>query len=93
MVAVFNIEGANVGVLCMILAFLFVYQNTSAPVAWMYAAETTIDAGMGVCIATLFGTILLLSLTCPFLMQTASFGPNGMFLLFGGLSVLAVIYV
>lgn len=68
MVAVFNLEGINTGVLCMILLFKLIYLNTSGPITWMYAAETTIDAGMGICLGVLWGTVLVLSLVCPIMM-------------------------
>ena len=48
MVAVFSIEGSNTGVLCMLVLFFIVYNNTTGVVAWVYATETTIDSAMGV---------------------------------------------
>jgi len=92
MVAIFNIEGSNVGVVTMIILFSFAYQNTSGPVAWMYAAETTIDAGMGICLLTLWGTVFVLSLICPIVMDPDSLGPNNTFFIFSGLSVLGATY-
>ena len=40
-VAIFNIKHMNYGVLACIMMFKFAYDNTSGPVAWLYAAETT----------------------------------------------------
>ena len=76
----------------MVLLFLVVYQNTSGPVAWLYAAETTIDTGLGICVLALFGTVFIMSLICPVLMSTDSIGPSNTFFIFAGLSVLGAIY-
>ena len=92
-VAIFNIYEINLGVVTMILLFIFVYQNTSGPVAWVYASETTIDAGMGICLLTLWGTVLVLSIVCPIIMDPESLGPNGTFFILSGLSVFGCIYV
>ena len=76
----------------MVLLFLIVYQNTSGPVAWLYAAETTIDTGLGVCVLALFGTVFIMSIICPILMSNDSIGPSNTFFIFAGLSVLGAIY-
>jgi Na+/melibiose symporter-like transporter len=62
------IQHNSTGVICCVLAFLCVEKNTSGPVAWLYAAETTIDAALGICLFTLWGTVVILSETCPILM-------------------------
>jgi len=93
MVAYFHNTGNNNGMLAMILLFLFVYQNTSGPVAWLYAAETTIDVALGICLLTLWGTVFCLSLATPVLMNKDSLGSSGVFNLFGGLSIVGCIYV
>ena len=69
MVGVFGKEGDDTGVVVMIFAFLFVYQNTSGPACWLYAAETANDAALGICLLTLWGTVFILSQVCPILME------------------------
>lgn len=91
-VATFNIEGIDIGVVIMVLVFIFVYQNTSGPVAWIYASETTIDAGMGICILTLWGTVTVLSIVCPIIMDPDSIGPNATFFILGGISIFGALY-
>ena len=51
------------------MLFLLSYENTSGPVALLYATETTIDAALGICLLTLWGTVFVLSLVCPILMS------------------------
>jgi len=70
----FDIKGNNDGVLIMTIVFLIVYENTSGPLAWLYAAETVIDVALGVCLLTLWGTVFVLSLVCPSLMSKDSIG-------------------
>ena len=74
MVGVYGKEGNDKGVVLMIFAFLFVYQNTSGPIAWLYAAETTIEAALGFCIFVLWGTVFVLSLICPILFKDEYLG-------------------
>jgi len=88
----FNNAGNNNGVIGCILIFLCVYQNTSGPVAWLYAAETTIDAALGLCLFTLWGTVTILSLTCPILMEDTVIGPSNTFFLLSGLAVFGSMY-
>ena len=71
MVAIFTITGVNAGVLIMICFFLFVYQNSSGPIAWVYAAETCCDVGLAVSLNTLWGTVLILQLSTQPLMDSA----------------------
>lgn len=88
----FNNAGNSTGVIGCVLLFLCVYQNTSGPVAWLYAAETTIDAALGICLFTLWGTVVVLSETCPILMEDTVIGPSNTFFLLAGLAVFGSMY-
>ena len=68
--AIFTITGADYGVLAMLCSFLLIYQNTSGPVAWAYAAETCCDVSPGVSLLVLYSVVLLLSLTTNSLMDS-----------------------
>lgn len=89
-IGVLNNNEQNTGVLVMLLLFLVIYQNTSGPVAWLYAAETNIDAALGVCLLVLWGTVFILSLVCPILMSTPDDGGIGPSNVFFMLSIMAV---
>ena len=65
---------SDFGSIGFILVFLIVYQCSSGPVAWLYAAETTIEAALGLCVFVLWGTVFLLSLICPILFQDSVLG-------------------
>ena len=83
-------------VLAGLLVFLFVYQNTSSSVAWIYTTETGIDAGLGFCLFTLWGTVFVLSLVCPLLMsdpEDGGIGQSNVFFMLGGFAIVAVFYV
>jgi hypothetical protein len=89
---ILNNANESTGVICCVLAFLVVYQNTSGPVAWLYAAETTIDAALGLCLFTLWGTVVILSETCPILMEDSVIGPSNTFFLLSAFGVLGSMY-
>jgi len=74
------------------LLFTMIYQQTSGPVAWVYAAETTIDAGMGIVLLTLWGTVLVLSIVCPIIMDPRSLGPSATFFILAGISLFGAAY-
>ena len=92
MIAYFAEIENNQGVLLSLLGFLLIYQTTSGPVAWLYALETTIDAALGICIFTLWGTTTVLAFVCPILLSEDHLGPTNVFAIFSGLSVLGSIY-
>lgn len=93
MIAIYNNRGNSTGIIVMMNLFMVAYQTTSGPVAWVYAAETNIDAALGFSILTLWGTVLVLSLVVPNIMNDSSLGPTNTFYLFAAFAVLAVIYV
>lgn len=79
--------------LALILSFLFVYQNSSGPLAWVYAAETTAESAMGFVLLTLWGSVMVLTLVCPPLMAEGSLGPSPVFFIFSGLSFIATVFI
>ena len=89
-VAMFDILNSDIGVLVSLLLFQVVFQTTSGPVAWLYAAETTVDAALGLCLLTLWGVTLILSIICPIMMATV--GEVPMFFIFSGLSLFGMLY-
>ena len=89
---IFNLLGLDNAMLGMILLFNVVYQNTSGPVAWLYATETTIETALGTCLLTLWGTVFILSLVCPVIMAEDALGPSGTFFIFSGLSIFGALY-
>ena len=58
----------NIGVLIGMFCFVLVYMNTTGPMCWIYAAETTIDVSLGFCLATLYMWVVVLSLGSPIVM-------------------------
>ena len=90
----FNNNNDNTAALVMTLSFLVVYQNTSGPLAWVYCAETCIDASLGLCLLVLWTTVLGLTLVCPTLMdEDSTFGPSNVFFTFGATSLLGTVFV
>ena len=92
LVGIFIITDNDYGVLAGILLFLFVYQNSSGPIAYAYATETCCDAALGMCILTLYLTVLVLSLSTEPMMDSA-LQPQGVFFLFAILSLCAFFFL
>ena len=70
----------------MILSFLAFYQWTNGGIVWLYSSEVACDTALSIGMLMLWGTILLLSLTTNYLMQSA-LNPWGVFWLLGGISI------
>ena len=72
---------------------MFAYGMTTGPVALVYAAETTIDAGIGIVFLMLYASIFVLTLVCPMLMdKQSSFGPVKSFVSFAAISILGALF-
>lgn len=67
----FAYENFSLWVAIMMMCFILTYQITNGPVIWLYTSEVVVDTALGVCIFTLWGTVLVLSLTTNFLMNSA----------------------
>lgn len=82
-------------VLTFLLIFIFIYQNSSGPVAWLYFTETCVDSAMGVTLAVLWFTVYILSLITPILMnepKDGGIGPQNVFFMFSGLCFSGTVY-
>jgi hypothetical protein len=62
LVGLLTIYKVNYGVLVFMCLFIVVYEFTSGPLAWIYAAETCPDVSLGICTYTLYFTVFILSL-------------------------------
>jgi len=91
-VIVFSLLKIDLGVVIMIIMFIFSYNMSSGPLCWMYSTETMIDVGLGICLGTLLLTNFVLTLACPILMNKNSLGPNAVFGLFSVSCFLGVLY-
>ena len=92
-VSIFNMQGLETGVVIMTMTFMIPYQLTTGPITYIYATETIIDAGMGIVMPALFGTIFVLSLVCPIIIDPNNLGPNATFFILSGLSFAGFLYV
>lgn len=91
-IATFILTGFDVGIIVMICVFIFLYANTTGPIAWVYSAETCTDIGLGVCLLTLWAVVLIEVLFVPTLMNTA-IEASGVFYLFSIFSFIAAIFI
>jgi len=88
----FIIIGFDIGIVAMICIFIWIYANTTGPIAWVYSAETCTDIGQGVCLFTLWAVVLIEVLIVPMLMSSA-LQPQGVFFLFAGFSAVAAVFI
>jgi len=85
--------GNESGVLAGIFVFVLAFSMTSGPIAWVYAAETSVDVGLGFILMTLYGDVVVLSQICPILFEPQNFGPTGVFFMFSGFALVGLIFV
>ena len=77
----------------MIMLFMVVYSWTLAPVDWLYAAETTIDPGLGVIFFTHQITLLSFITVIPSMMDNAGpIGSKATFLTMGIISAIGGVF-
>lgn len=91
-VAYFDYVDQDTGIVVMILLFLTFYYNSTGPIAWMYAAETTIDVALGISLLVLWGSACILSIVSPILMDDDVMGPTNVFIMFSAFSVGGAVY-
>jgi hypothetical protein len=65
-----TIYEVNVGILVFLSMFLVMYNISTGPLAWMYAAETCCDVSLGVAIYALWFTVVILLLITEPLMDS-----------------------
>ena len=58
----------------------------------MYAAEVAVDTALGLCVLALFLSLLEKAITMEFMVHSAM-GPEGMFFLLGGITLLGAVFV
>jgi len=92
LVGILTIYKVNYGVLGFMCLFIVVYEFTSGPLAWIYAAETCNDVSLGICTYTLYLTVFFLSLVTEPLMDSV-IQPQGVFFMFGLFSACAVVFI
>ena len=72
--------------------FIFLFQATVGPLAWVYAAEITVDSANGLSITVLFFWGTIISLTFEY-MIFGPLGPHGTFLLFATICFIGFLWV
>ena len=52
------------------ISFIGTYEISNGPIIWLYVSEVVVDSALGLCIATLWGVVLIESLTTNYLMNS-----------------------
>lgn len=92
MIGAFILTGNNIGILIMICLFIWLYANTTGPLAWVYSAETCTEIGLGVCLLTLWAVVLIEVLTVLALMNSP-LEPSGVFFCFSAFSAMGAVFI
>jgi len=91
-VAVFQIYDMSIPLIIALCVFITSFQFSQGPIAWMYAAEVAVDTALGLCVLALFLSLLEKAITMEFMVHSAM-GPQGMFFLLGGITLLGAAFV
>ena len=91
-VAIFQIYDMSIPLIIALCVFITSFQFSQGPIAWMYAAEVAVDTALGLCILALFLSLLEKAITMEFMVHSAM-GPQGMFFLLGGITLLGALFV
>ncbi len=92
LIGVFILTGFDIGIVIMMCVFIWMYANTTGPIAWVYLAETCTDIGLGVGLLTLWAVVLIEVLFVPTLMNS-SIETSGVFFLFAAFSAVAAVFI
>ncbi len=92
LVAYFNYVSNGIGVIIGMNLFMMFYMNSSGTIAWTYAAETCVDAGIGVVIMSIYVNVIYLAIICPMILEPTVLGPSYVFLGMSALSFVGCIY-
>ena len=85
LVAYFNYVGNSLGIIIGMNMFMLFYINSSGPLAWTYAAETCVDAAIGIVIMCIYVNVIYLAIICPIIL---AYNPNYVFI---GMSLLSFV--
>lgn len=91
LIGVFTVQNLTTETVLFMVLFIITYQISNGPVIWLYVSEVVVDSALGLCIFTLYGTILILSLTTNFLISSA-LHQQGVFWLFGGITFIGAFF-
>lgn len=77
------------GMLTVILSF----QMSNGAMFFMYAAEVVVDSAIGLCLLVLMGWLVIESLVLETIFDIKAIGIKGVFIGFGGLQLLLLIFM
>lgn len=92
-VAIFQIYDMSIPLIVALCVFITSFQFSQGPIAWMYAAEVAVDTALGLCILALFLSLLEKAITMEFMVHAPAIGPQGMFFILGGITLLGAVFV
>jgi len=91
-VGVFQVYEMSIPLIIALCWFITSFQFSQGPIAWMYAAEVAVDTALGLCVLALFLSLLEKAITMEFMVHSAM-GPEGMFFLLGGITLVGAAFI
>jgi len=92
LIGVFKVTQLYIPCFIFILVFIAVFQLSQGSLSFIYVAEVTIDASVGLVMAGQFASMLLMTLTVEFLIAS-QLQVQGTFWLYGALCAVGVAFV
>jgi len=92
-VGVFAYLDQPTAVLMSMLSFIFFFQNSSGCITWLYCSEVAVDLVLGFVGFTGYLVVFILTLTTQFMMESETLHAWGTFWLFGGISLVAALWM
>ena len=92
LIGIFQILEMTTPLLIFLLIFIWSFQFSQGPIAWMYSAEIAVDTALGLCVLALFLSLLEKAITMDFMVHS-KMGPHGMFFFMGGVTLIGAIFI
>ena len=84
--------GEGLAALICLMVYMFTFEGTQGPTAWLYTAENVVDQGMGFCTLGMFGMLMILTLVADLIVESA-IRAEGLIFIFGVCTFVAIFYI
>jgi len=86
------VVGQGLAALICLMVYMFTFESTQGPTAWLYTAETVVDHAMGFCTLGMFGMLMVLTLVADLIVDSA-IRAEGLIFIFGSCTFVAIFYI
>lgn len=83
---------SGLAALIFLMVYMFTFEATQGPTAWLYTAETVVDRAMGFCTLCMFGTLMILTLVADVIVDSPV-KAEGLIFIFCVFTFVAIFYI